>query len=60
VITYLLIEFRRIYSDQLVLPVSLQREEACLLFHDLTKQEREQFIVISRLRDILSEALLST
>jgi hypothetical protein len=40
--------------------VSLQLEEACLLFHDLAQQEREQFFVISRLREILSEALLST
>jgi len=40
--------------------VSLELEEACLLFHDLAQQEREQFFVISRLREILSEALLST
>jgi hypothetical protein len=59
-ITYPLIEFRSVYSDQLGLLVSLQLEEACLLFHDLAQQEREQFFVISRLREILSEALLST
>ena len=57
-ITYPLVEFRGVYSDQLGLLVSLQLEEACLLFHDLAQQEREQFFVISRLREILSEALL--
>jgi hypothetical protein len=40
--------------------VPLQLEEACLLFHDLTEQEREQLFVVSRLREILSEALLSS
>jgi hypothetical protein len=59
-ITYPLVEFRGVYCDQLGLLVSLQLEKACLLFHDLAQQEREQFFVISGLREILSEALLST
>lgn len=40
-ITYPLVEFRGVYTDQLGLLVSLQLEEACLLFHDLAQQERK-------------------
>lgn len=57
-ITYPLVEFRGGHSDQLGLLVPLQLEKACPLFHDLAQQEREQLFVISRLRQILSEALL--
>ena len=35
-IAYPFVKFRGVYSDQLGLLVSLQLEEACLLFHDLT------------------------
>ena len=59
-ITYPLIEFRDFHRDQLGLLVSLQLEEACLLFHDLAEQESEQLFVVSRLREILPEALLSS
>jgi hypothetical protein len=37
--------------------VPLQLEEACLLLHDLAQQESEQLFVVSRLHEILSEAL---
>jgi hypothetical protein len=55
--TYPFVELRGVYGDQLGLLVSLQLEEACLLLHDLAQQEREQFFVISRLREIFPEAL---
>ena len=35
----------------------LQLEEARLFLHDLTQQEREQLLVVSRLREILAEPL---
>jgi hypothetical protein len=59
-ITYPLVEFKGGHSDQLGLLAPLQLEEACLLFHDLAQQEREQLFVIPRLRQIFSEPLLST
>ena len=59
-ITYPLVEFRDFHCDQFGLLVSLQLEEACLLFHDLAEQESEQLFVVSRLREILPEALLSS
>jgi hypothetical protein len=57
--TYPLIEFRGIYGDQLGLLMPLQLEEAGLVLHNLTQQESEQLIVVSRLREIFTEALLS-
>ena len=58
--TYPFVEFRDFHRDQLGLLVPLQLEEACLLFHDLAEQESEQLFVVSRLREILPEALFST
>ena len=55
--TYPLIELCDGHGDQLGLAVALQLKEACLFLDDLAKQERKEFFMIARLREVLAEAL---
>ena len=58
--TYSLFELGNGHSDQFWLPMALQLEEACLVLDDLSQEERKQFLMITRLGEILAEALSCT
>ena len=58
--TYSLFELGDGHSDQFWLPMALQLKEARLVLDDLSQEERKQFLMITRLREILAEALSCT
>jgi hypothetical protein len=55
--TYPLLELGDGHGDQLWLPMALQLEEARLVLDDLSKEECKQLFMITRLREVLAEAL---
>ena len=55
--TYPLVELGNGHGDQLGLPMALQLEKARLFLDDLAEEEREQLFVVTRLCEILAEAL---
>ena len=55
--TYPLIELANGDSNQLGLPVTLQLEEARLVLDDLAQEEGKELFVVTRLREVLAEAL---
>lgn len=57
--TYTLFKLGDGHSDQFWLPVALQLEEARFILDDLSQEERKQFLMITRLREILAEALFT-
>ena len=54
---YPIVEFGDLDGNRLWLLMTLELEQADLLFNELTKQEREQLFVVTSLGEVLAEAL---
>lgn len=58
--TYPFIEFGDLDCNRIRLLVPLDLEQANLFFDDLAQEECEQFFVVTRLSEVLAEALRTT